>query len=181
MKTRASNIVVKDRTSRVPNRREQSVLKPGMQTEMGEGIIFKNILVPFDFSKSAEAALRYAITVARQFEGKITLVYVVEPTAFADFDTNPLILDNEAAALKAKERLTALRLQQDDDARYISDIKVNIGKPFQEITSLARGLKQDLIIISTHGRTALKHVLLGSTAEKVVRHAHCPVLVVRGK
>jgi nucleotide-binding universal stress UspA family protein len=58
---------------------------------------------------------------------------------------------------------------------------VRLGHPYQEITDAARELKVDLIVISTHGYTGLKHVLLGSTAERIVRHAPCPVLTVREK
>jgi nucleotide-binding universal stress UspA family protein len=136
-------------------------------------------LVPFDFSKPAETALRYATTFAGQFNADVTLLYVIEPTTFSDFESNPLVLDNDAAVEKAKQRLESVRLTLGEYGRQIRNIKVLIGKPFHAITNLAKWQKIDLIIISTHGRTALKHVLLGSTAEKVVRHAGCPVLVVR--
>ena len=63
--------------------------------------------------------------------------------------------------------------------KLLADSLVRVGHPYQEITQAAQELKADLIVIATHGYTGLKHILLGSTAERVVRHASCPVLTVR--
>lgn len=139
----------------------------------------KDILVPIDFSEPSGKAVQYALAFAKEFDAKITFLYVVEPPVFNDFEANPLALDFERAQRSAREKMTALRLQQGGDARYIKEVKTAVGKPFQEIDRFASNLKMDLIVIATHGRTGLKHVLMGSTAEKVVRHAPCPVLVVR--
>jgi universal stress protein A len=161
------------RTADVPRTKE----RPQTPSTMG---FIKEILVPTDFSKYSEGALEYALDLAQAFEAKLTLVYVVEPPTFTDFQAMPLAVDEKAITRAARDKLNNLREQQGDDASYIKDIKVVVGKPFEQITSLARGLRQNLIVIATHGRTGLKHVLLGSTTEKVVRHATCPVLVVRG-
>ncbi|MBA4149708.1 MAG: universal stress protein [Verrucomicrobia bacterium] len=145
----------------------------------GQNVKIRNILVPTDFSKSANTALKFALVFAEQFDAQVTLLYVVEVPVFRDFEAYPLALDGNSAIQQAKGHLERLKAEQGTAAERIKAVKATIGKPFREITSAARTMKQDLIIIATHGRTGLKRVFLGSTAEKVIRHASCPVLVVR--
>lgn len=137
------------------------------------------ILVPVDFSKPASKAVRYAASFARQFDAKITLLHVCPvpyyPAELGGFPT--VIPQNEPPTALIHERLEA-------EARLIptamrSRSLLRVGAAFDEICKAARELRSDLVIIATHGHTGLKHVLLGSTAERVVRHAPCPVLVVR--
>jgi nucleotide-binding universal stress UspA family protein len=125
----------------------------------------KSILVPLDFSAPSMKALDYAVAVAKQFRAKLTLLHVVEPIATADFAASvPLVMEDDK--VMAAHRMLEMVL-------------VRFGRSFHEIAEAARTRKVDLIVISTHGYTGLKHALLGSTTERVVRHAHCPVLVVR--
>lgn len=138
------------------------------------------ILVPTDFSEPSRNALKYATRFAEQFGAKITLLYVNEPVMYPDFAYYPLTMENDQVAKIASAKLTALG-QKEIGAQHLEKILVRTGNPFHEITEAARTLKVDLIIISTHGYTGLKHALLGSTAERVVRHAPCPVLTVRDK
>jgi nucleotide-binding universal stress UspA family protein len=140
----------------------------------------KSILVPIDFSAPSKKALNYAATVARQFKAKLTLLHVVEPVATPDFAASfPLVMEDDrlmAAAKKELERATkAARIPRGT----VEKLLVRFGRSFHEITEAARTRKVDLIIISTHGYTGMRHALLGSTTERVVRHAPCPVLVVR--
>ena len=65
------------------------------------------------------------------------------------------------------------------DPELLKDVLVQVGTAFEVITNIARDYEVDLIVLTTHGKTGLKHVFMGSTAERVVRHAPCPVLVVR--
>ena len=65
------------------------------------------------------------------------------------------------------------------DPKLLKDVLVQVGSAFEVITNIARDYEIDLIVLTTHGKTGLKHVFMGSTAERVVRHAPCPVLVVR--
>lgn len=140
----------------------------------------QSILVPTDFSAPSTKALRYAVALAAQFGAKLTLLNVVEPIgATPDFAYNPLVLENEKVMAAAKEQLKRLIEQQGIDAALVEKTLVRYGVPFNEISGAAARLKVDLIVIATHGYTGLKHVFLGSTAERVVRHAPCPVLVVR--
>ena len=141
----------------------------------------KTILVPIDFSKASKKALVYAVKMAEQFGSKIILVNVVEPVATPDFAYHPLMLETDKMKAAAKEQLSLLCREARLPARMVEKTLVRYGTPFAEITNAARTLKVDLIIITTHGHTGLKHVFLGSTAERVVRHAPCPVLTVREK
>ena len=134
----------------------------------------KRILVPIDFSKISQKALEYAVPLAKQFEAKITLLHAFEPPPYPmvfpmceEFPIEPLEKELNTLAKKTIE------------PQFLKEVIVRVGTAFEVITNLARDCEADLIVITTHGHTGLKHVFLGSTAERVVRHAPCPVLVVR--
>ena len=138
-----------------------------------------SILVPIDFSPESDKALRYAIPFAEQFGARLTVVYVVQPLPAPDFATFPLVMENDKVVAACRAKLLERVRRLDLPPRLIEKTLVRQGQPAQEITDAARTLKADLIIIATHGYTGIKHAVLGSTAERVVRHAPCPVLVVR--
>lgn len=140
----------------------------------------KSILVPLDFSPPSMKALDHAVSLARQFKARLTLLHVVEPVATPDFAASfPLIMEDDKLMAAAKSELErAVKLARIPRG-LVEKILVRFGRSFHEIAGAARSRKVDLIVISTHGYTGLKHALLGSTAERVVRHAPCPVLVVR--
>ena len=141
-----------------------------------------SILVPVDFSKESEKALAYAIPLARQVGGRLTLLHVIEPVATPDFDgAFPLALENDKAKRFCEGVLKQIVEKFEIEGSLLEKTLVRNGRPFHEISEAARTLKVDLIVIATHGYTGLKHTLLGSTAERVVRHAPCPVLVVRSR
>ena len=139
----------------------------------------KSILVPLDFSETAQKALVYACKFAEQFGAKIILLAVVEPFVSPDFAAFPLVMEPEKVTRATQARLDTLIKKAGLPRRLIERTLVRHGSPFYEITEAARTLKVDLIVLTTHGHSGLKRVLLGSTAERVVRHAPCPVLVVR--
>jgi nucleotide-binding universal stress UspA family protein len=139
----------------------------------------KSILVPLDFSDPSGKALKYAVQFAEQFTARLTLLHVVEPVATPDFAYFPLLVENDRAVRAAREQLDRLCQQERLGPRLVEKTLVRTGRAFHEICEAARTLKVDLIIIATHGYTGVKHVVLGSTAERVVRHAPCPVLAVR--
>jgi universal stress protein A len=137
-----------------------------------------NILVPVDFSDNSLPAMKYAGTLARQFDASVTLLHVVEPAPFiSDLRNVPNTLSDEEVEARAHHEL-ALLIEEQADASIQTKEVVRRGKAFDAIVKTAKQLKADLIVISTHGYTGLKHTLLGSTAERVVRHAGCPVLVL---
>ncbi len=141
----------------------------------------KKILVPIDFSGYSKNLLNYANNFAKKFQAKIFLVHVVEPIIYpVDFSMGQIdfpATDSEIAT-KAKEELHKLA-ETTIDKSIDSQVIIKSGKPFVEINETARELDIDLIIIATHGHTGVEHLLFGSTAEKVVRKAPCPVLTLR--
>jgi nucleotide-binding universal stress UspA family protein len=141
----------------------------------------KSILVPLDFSDPSKKALIYAVRMAEQFGSRIIMLSVIEPVATPDFTYHPLITETDAVKKSVTKRLDALCQELKVPGNLIERKIVRYGTPFAEITSAARTLKVDLIIVTTHGYTGLKHVIMGSTSERVVRHAPCPVLTVRSK
>jgi len=141
----------------------------------------KKILVPIDFSDYSKSSLKYAVNFARHFKAELSLVYVVEPVVYPpDFSMGQIAVPSINIDLdqRAKEELENLASKQ-----IPPELKVNVlvktGKPFIEIIETAREENVDLIIIATHGHTGMEHILFGSTAEKVVRKAPCPVLTLR--
>ena len=139
-----------------------------------------SILVPIDFSDASKEALAYAVPLAAQFAAKLTILHVVEPVATPDFAKSfPLALDSARVLAACRRRLRQIVKEQQIDPKLVEAVFARPGRSYHEITEAARTLDTDLIIIATHGYTGLKHALLGSTTERVVRHAPCPVLVVR--
>ncbi len=139
----------------------------------------KTILAPTDFSKESKKALQYAIPFARQFNAGIILLYVLQPHYVAgEFSAVDFPVLEADLQRSSGEQLTALAVKGVCGLVPVKTL-VRTGSPVGEVVNAAKELKTDLIILSTHGRTGLKHVLLGGVAENVVRHAPCPVLVVR--
>ena len=141
----------------------------------------KRILVPIDFSNHSKNALRYAINFARQFEAELILVYVVEPTVYpADFSFGQVHVSNIEAELRMHGKQELGKLVENVIAGQVkSTCIVRTGKPYNEIIKTSTEEGVDLIVIATHGHTGVEHILFGSTAEKVIRKAPCPILVLR--
>ncbi len=138
------------------------------------------ILVPIDFSRPSGFALLAAADFARQYGGRITLVTVIELDPFHRFETHALAVSRKTLEGRLRAELSEFGRKLAGKGR-VEAVVVRTGKPFDEIVKLASTLKTDLIIIATHGHTGLKHLLLGSTAERVIRYAPCAVLTVRGE
>ena len=141
----------------------------------------KKVLVPIDFSDYSKGALRYAVNFAQMFNAEMILVYVVEPVIYPpDFSMGQIAIPsiNTEWDTKAKEELDKLAANEIPKNIKVTTI-IRTGKPFLEIIDTAAELDTDIIIIATHGHTGVEHILFGSTAEKVVRKAPCPVLTLR--
>jgi len=141
----------------------------------------KKILVPIDFSDYSKSALKYAINFSKSFNAEMILVYVVEPVIYPpDFSMGQIAIPsiNTEWDERAKLELEKLAKEQIPSGVSVKTI-IKTGKPFIEIVETAGELDVDLIIIATHGRTGVEHILFGSTAEKVVRKAPCPVMTLR--
>jgi universal stress protein A len=141
----------------------------------------QQILVPTDFSECSQKAVEYALAFARQFGASLTLLHVLEPVPYpAGSDYMLGEVQNLHAKIEDEAHVRLMDLVRTGIEPDISAAPmIRIGIAWQEITEVARERDIDLIIIGTHGYTGLKHLVLGSTAEKVVRHAPCPVLTVR--
>jgi nucleotide-binding universal stress UspA family protein len=163
---------------------------------------FRHIVVPTDFSEPANHALSYAVQEAILHGAKITLLHVQPEDARtgvyyvtgapssgleAGFDvvaggrlamapvSDPTVVRQDYS----DEALTRLRDLVPEAYRDTWKVEIAIGRPADTIVRLARERKADLIVMATHGRTGLEHMVLGSVAEKVVRLASCPVLTVK--
>ena len=141
----------------------------------------KKILVPIDFSDYSINALKYAVNFAKHFKAKMFLVYVVEPMVYpADFSMGQVSIPSMDIDMTERARNELEALAKKEIGKEIqTEIIIKVGKPFVEINETASEKDSDLIIISTHGHTGVEHILFGSTAEKVVRKAPCPVLTLR--
>ena len=145
----------------------------------------RSILLPTDFSHCAESALPYAADLARQMKARLVCLHVVEramptvgyaPVAEA-LPTIDLSLQLEESATRELPKLGA---REECAGLDVEEVLVH-GDASAEIVRVAKERDIDLIVISSHGRTGWGRMLFGSTAESVVRHAHCPVLVVKPK
>ena len=175
----------KRKPARAPRRRAKdstrpTVVRPSEIIELVPALLRMNsILVPTDFSPQSEKALRYAVAFARQFNARLTLLHVLEPLAGPDFAYFPLVQARDKVARAAKDRLAGLAARFKAASEIIERTLVRDGRAYQVIPEVARESRANLIIIATHGYTGAARIILGSTAERVVRHAPCPVLVVR--
>lgn len=136
----------------------------------------RQILVPIDFSETSLKALQYAVAFARQFAARLTLLHVVEIPVYAESPyAAPLGYEELKAVKKELEAIRSAKIPEEIPV----EVTVRQNAAFEGIIEVARECSADLIITATHGRTGLTHLLLGSTAEHLVRRAPCPVLVVR--
>jgi universal stress protein A len=146
---------------------------------------FTKILAPTDFSDDSKLALSYAVTLAEKFSSEIIVVHVDQPLApVMVSELNPGLDVSTMNRIAEEGRLMALKELDGATARLReSGVKarglMRVGAPFLEIIHAAQGEAADLIVMGTHGRTGLAHVLMGSVAERVVNKAPCPVLTVR--
>lgn len=139
----------------------------------------ERILVPVDFSSCSKKALDYALPFAKQFGASIVLLHVVQINLPAsEFGMIDVAFTEKELRVSGERQLADLAKSQ-IPPEVLSKSLVRVGRPVTEIADVARKEGADLIILSTHGHTGLKHVLLGSVAENVVRYAPCPVLIVR--
>lgn len=141
----------------------------------------RRILVPVDFSDYSKDALQYATDLGSHFKADLLLMYVVESVGYpADLGYGGVDISRIEKELseRAGGELKRLAEAYSGSKLNISTI-VHTGRPYVEILRAAREYGTDMIVIATHGHTGVEHILFGSTADKVVRKAPCPVMVVR--
>lgn len=144
----------------------------------------KHILVPTDFSEAASLAVETAATLAREFGAKLTLVHVHDPELLRP----PSAVGWSAAQAQRleqeiertiRESFEGVQREQLQGVEVVETAIVRDASAARGIVEYAAKIGADLIVIATHGRTGLKHLMIGSVAERVVRHAPCPVLTLR--
>jgi len=141
----------------------------------------KTVLFPTDFSQGARAAMDHAISLAKDYQSKLILLYVIQDISIAEWyipsslSAADLVEDMQKSAWNEMDKWGA------EVSHSVKDVEKLVvrGVPFVEIIKTAKERQADLIVIGTHGRTGIDHMLFGSTAERVVRKAACPVLTVR--
>jgi nucleotide-binding universal stress UspA family protein len=159
--------------------RKQIESKPSRRKPTSRSRGFNRILVPIDFSRPSLKAIPYALAISRQFSADVHLLHVTDVTQqpAPSLLTLPVVPQTEWNRRFTK-RLQALALKYRADGN-VSALEPRTGITYEEICAAARDLEADLIVVATHGYTGYKRMFLGSTAERVVQHAPCPVLVVR--
>lgn len=142
---------------------------------------FHKILIAVDFSENSNYAFDYALALAKQFDAELTVMHVInEPIDLRGFYVPHISFEQlekeiEAGAAGMMEKFCQERM---GDFRNYLTCLVN-GIPYEEIIRKAKEIDASLIVLGTHGRTGLDHIIFGSTAERVVRNASCPVLSIR--
>jgi universal stress protein A len=150
-------------------------------------IEIRRICVPTDFSDPADRALRYGAQLAKTFSAELHLLHVLQDFAMIVSDpefaaaavtVGDFLQNMEKEANAHLERIASQDWWQAMDKVQVTKAVRN-GSPAQEICSYARTNNIDLLVCGTHGRTGIKHLLLGSVAERLIRVSPCPVLTVR--
>jgi nucleotide-binding universal stress UspA family protein len=145
---------------------------------------FRNILVPVDFSPPSNLALKYALELSRTFGATLHVIHAWEVPAYLRPDLTVWAGEvsttlSDQVRLGAENAMRELSRDYGLDGNDAITCELIPGAPYNTILEVAKDGEFDLVVMGTHGRTGLSHALLGSVAEKVVRHAACPVLTVR--
>ncbi|MDR3581328.1 MAG: universal stress protein [Oryzomonas sp.] len=142
---------------------------------------FNKILTAIDFSENSDYAFDYALTLAKQFDSQLTILHVInEPVDLRGFYVPHISFEQlEKEIEEGAEKMMAkfCSTKMGDFTNFTTSIVTGI--PYEEIIRSAQESAASLVVLGTHGRTGLDHLIFGSTAERVVRGASCPVLTIR--
>jgi universal stress protein A len=166
---------VKIETAREP-KGEQALPAMANAVEEFPPLPWKNILAPTDLSGQSKYALKTAVALARKCGAKLVLFHVVQMPNCSSFDAPP---DAEEMMKQARNSLDAFASKIPPGVTVEKVVRFGTREPVELIVEEANDVSADLIVVGTHAYTGLRRVLLGSTAERVARHAPCPVLIVR--
>ena len=140
-------------------------------------MLIKKVLVLTDGSRNSRSALRYAVEICRNFDASLHLLSVVEDMpSYVNLEVGSEFISQIQETVR-KEVVQCSGYCETSGIDCSGEIRH--GVPYEEIINYAKEIDADLIVMATHGQTGLSHILLGSVAEKVIRHAHCPVLTTR--
>jgi universal stress protein A len=141
---------------------------------------YRTILCPTDFSEHSDAALARAEDLARRLDAELVLLHVVEPLLVpVEYGLPPSVIEYEdAASARAREYLEAAALALRARGVRVRTLVV-AGTASEQIAQVVQRERIDLVVLATHGRTGLRHALLGSTTERVVRTCPCAVMTIK--
>ncbi len=148
-------------------------------------VAYRNILVPIDFSEHSEKTIEYATQLAAMVGACIKILHVLRIPEYPAAFYQGLYIEHEQVKtyVESGKREASGKLSLVTERILSKGLKADpvlrVGNPFEEIVSVAKELRVDLIVIGSHGYGALGRLLLGSTAERVIQYASCPVLVVK--
>lgn len=143
------------------------------------GTSFRNILHPTDFSPASDLALARAVELATSLGSRLHLLHVVEDLVYQPWMMEPYAVDFRGI-LESTQKECEVRLRRMAEALKVPTVTCCIiGRPVDGILEYANDQRIDLVVMGSHGQSAVTRFLLGSVAERVVRHAACPVLTVR--
>ena len=142
---------------------------------------YEKILVPVDFTSHSAEAIRRAVDLAQHYSASLTLIYVYEPLDYALPEGYALYTPEQAGQLMGEFKERLRKMVHDLEGLGMSGVESHVlnGSAAIEIVDFAKQNAFDLIIMGTHGRQGLSHLLMGSVAERVLRTAHCPVMTVK--
>jgi universal stress protein A len=180
MKKRTRPRRAAQRSAPKPARQQAAATRAGSPRAI-QSLGIRSILVPIDFSIHSKKALKYAVPLAAQSGASLRLIYVVEPTVYpADLGFGQVVLPGVEDELRQKGAAELAELIETEIGdRVPASATVRTGTPSKEILAEAEEKSVDLIVVATHGHSGVEHMLFGSTAERIVRKAHCPVLTIR--
>ena len=143
----------------------------------------KKILLPTDFSEGSEAAVSYVLSLAGKYDAHIDILHIIHEFGdMTDFYVPHISYDVMEKGMEDAARNNMENFCRENvEGKAEFEIHTRKGTPFLEIIQAARDLQSDLIVMGTHGRTGIDHILFGSTAEKVVRKSPIPVMTVRAE
>jgi universal stress protein A len=139
---------------------------------------FKTILCPTDFSEDSCRAIEYGVRFARVSEGALILAHIIHVPSGELYQPERPTLNFEEATARARALLDDIR-QKCTGGYPKCELLVEFGDPHGQLLAIAKRRSVDLIVTATHGRSGIEHLVMGSVAEKIIRHAPCPVFVVR--
>jgi universal stress protein A len=139
---------------------------------------FKTVLCPTDFSEASGRAIEYGARFVRLSEGLLLIAHVIHIPTEQYRDEAGEVLGFDVLKRRAEAQLSQA-CDRYAGGYHRTQLLLDIGDPFTQLMAIASDQRVDLIVTATHGRSGIGHLIMGSVAEKIIRHAPCPVLVVR--
>ena len=165
-------------TNTATPKREDPATRPKTHELSGFPVTVQHILAPTDLTADARKGVRYATVLASHFHAKLTILHVIEARHVSDYVIGNPLPEAARQELQVAEQKLEILLEEVKQVYREADATVVIGNVSAQIVDLAKMLNSDLIVLSTHNYPWFKRLMTGSDAEKIARHAPCPILIV---